>query len=107
MMTYKGYVGRIEFDDEADLFHGEIIGIRDVITFQGTSVQEIRAAMKDSVDDYIEMCQKHGKTPEKPFSGRLLLRLESELHRKIAWAAERDGKSLNRWIIEVLKKKAA
>lgn len=107
MISYKGYAGHIEFDDEADLFHGEIIGIRDVITFQGKSVDEIRQAMKDSIEDYLEMCQKHGKKPEKPFSGRLLLRLDTELHRRVACAADREGKSLNKWIVDALKEKAA
>lgn len=106
-MIYKGYIGRIEFDDEAEIFHGEILGIRDVVTFQGKSVEEIRRAMRESVEDYLEMCREHGKKPEKPFSGKLLLRLDSELHRQIARAAARDGKSLNRWIIEVLKGRAA
>ena len=65
-MIYKGYIGRIEFDDEAEIFHGEILGIRDVVTFQGKSVEEIRRAMRESVEDYLEMCQKHGKKPAPP-----------------------------------------
>lgn len=107
MLTYKGYVGVVEFDDEANIFHGEIIGIRDVVTFQGLSVDEIREALKDSVDDYIDMCHKHGKEPEKPFSGKLVLRLESDLHRRVACAAHREGKSINRWITDTLRDKAA
>ena len=102
MLSYKSYVGRVEFDDEVDIFHGEIIGIRDVITFQGQSVIEIKKAMEESVDDYLEMCDKHGKKPDKPFSGKLILRLDSELHRKIACAALREGKSINKWIMENL-----
>jgi len=107
MLKYKDYIGQVEFDDEANLFHGEIIGIRDVVTFQGKTVDDIRQAMTESVDDYLEMCEKHGKKPEKPFSGKLILRLPSELHRKLACAALRDGKSLNKWIVETLNKKAA
>ena len=107
MLTYKDYVGQVEFDDEANLFHGEIIGIRDVITFQGKSVAEIRKAMKDSVEDYLEMCKKHGKEPEKPFSGKLIVRLNSDLHRKVACAALREGKSIKKWITETLDQKAA
>lgn len=107
MLTYKGYVGVVEFDDEANIFHGEVIGIRDVVTFQGQTVDEIREALKDSVDDYIDMCHKHGKEPEKPFSGKLVLRLESELHRRVACAALREGKSINKWIADTLKDKAA
>ena len=102
MLSYKSYVGRVEFDDEADVFHGEIIGIRDVITFQGQFVNEIRQAMEESVDDYLDMCKKHNKQPDKPFSGKLILRLNSELHRKIACAALREGKSINKWIMENL-----
>lgn len=107
MLNYKGYIGVVEFDDEANIFHGEVIGIRDVVTFQGQSVDEIREALKDSVDDYIDMCRKHGKEPEKPFSGKLVLRLESELHRRVACAALREGKSINKWIADTLKDKAA
>ncbi len=107
MLSYKGYVGQVEFDDEANIFHGEIIGIRDVITFQGKSVAEIRKAIKESVEDYFDMCKKHKKEPEKPFSGKLILRLNSDLHRKVACAALRDGKSINKWIMETLDEKAA
>lgn len=107
MLSYKGYMGQVEFDDEVGIFHGEIIGIRDVITFQGKSVTEIRKAMEDSVEDYFDMCEKHKKEPEKPFSGKLILRMNSDLHRKIACAALREGKSINKWIIEILDGKAA
>lgn len=107
MMQHKGYVGRVEFDSDADIFHGEIVGIRDVITFQGKSVKEIKKAMIDSVEDYLDMCKKHGKEPEKPFSGKLIIRLNSELHRKVACAALSEGKSINKWITETLEDKAA
>lgn len=102
MLSYKGYVGRVEFDNVAEIFNGVIIGIREVITFHGKSVAEIRMAMEESLEDYFALCKKQRKEPEKPFSGKLVLRLDSELHRKIACAALREGKSLNKWIIEVL-----
>src|SRR5690606_9741 len=70
MMEYKGYRARVEFDDEAELFHGEVIGTRDVITFQGRSVEELKTAFADSVDDYLEFCASQGKAPDKPYSGR-------------------------------------
>lgn len=107
MLTYNGYVGHVEFDSDADIFHGEIIGIRDVITFQGKTVDEIKQSMKDSLEDYFDMCRKHKKEPEKPFSGKLIVRLNSELHRKVACAALREGKSINKWIAETLETKAA
>lgn len=75
MLRYKGFTGHVEFDDEAGLFHGEVIDLRDVITFQGTSVEELERAFQDSVDDYLEFCEERGEEPDKPFSGRLMLRL--------------------------------
>ncbi len=78
MMQYKGYVARIDFDEEANVFHGEVVNIRDVITFQGKSVEEIRNAFHDSIDDYLEFCAQRNEQPEKPFSGRLTIRLSPE-----------------------------
>jgi len=83
MMEYKGYIGRVEFDDEAGIFHGEVINLRDVITFQGESVAEIRRALKDSVNDYLEFCAERNEEPEKPLSGGFMLRIPPELHQKI------------------------
>ncbi len=68
-------MARIEFDEEANVFHGEVVNIRDVITFQGKSVEELRKAFEDSVDDYLEFCAQHNEEPEKPFSGRFTIRL--------------------------------
>lgn len=107
MLSYKGYIGRVEFDDAADIFHGEIIGIRDVVTFQGKSVSELRKAMEDSVEDYLAMCKKHNREPEKPFSGKLILRLNSELHRRVACTALKAGKSINSWITSILTEKTS
>jgi predicted HicB family RNase H-like nuclease len=71
-MKYKGYVGMVTFDDEAGIFHGEVINTRDVITFQGTCVEELRQAFIDSIDDYLAFCAERGEEPEKPFSGHLV-----------------------------------
>jgi len=102
MMKYKNYIAIAEFDDEANIFHGEVINIRDVITFQGTSVKELRKTFKDSVEDYLAFCAKRGEEPEKPFSGQFVLRLNPEQHRQIVIAAKREGKSLNTWAKEHL-----
>ncbi|HEV2855565.1 MAG TPA: type II toxin-antitoxin system HicB family antitoxin [Thermoanaerobaculia bacterium] len=103
MLTYKGYSGHVEFDDEAGLFHGEVLDTRDVITFQGTSVEELTQAFQDSIDDYLEFCEKRGEEPDKPFSGRVMLRVPPTLHRRVYAQARREGKSLNQWIVEKLK----
>jgi predicted HicB family RNase H-like nuclease len=97
-MKYKGYFAKVEFDDEADIFHGEVINLRDVITFQGQTVNALRKAFKDSVDDYLEFCAEQGEEPEKPYSGKFVVRVEPELHKKIAIIAKKNGKSLNSWV---------
>ena len=103
MMEYKGYIGQVTFDDEADIFHGEVVNTRDVITFQGKSVEEIRLAFRDSVNEYIAWCKEREKTPEKPFSGKFVVRIPPALHRSIFLSAKQEGKSLNRWIEEHLE----
>ncbi len=102
MLEYKGYTGNVEFDPEAGLFHGEVLDTRDVITFQGTSVEGLQQAFRDSVDDYLDFCKERNEEPEKPFSGRLMVRLSSDLHRKLYVEAKRGGKSLNQLISERL-----
>ena len=106
-LEYKGHIGVIEYDDDAGIFHGEVINLRDVITFQGECVADLREALKDSVEDYLEFCAERGEEPEKPFSGNLPLRINPELHRKIYIKAKSEGVSLNRWISEALEKQVA
>lgn len=105
MLKYKGYTGRFEFDDEAGIFHGEVLELKDVITFQGKTVREIERSFRDSVDDYLAFCEERGEEPDKPFSGRLMLRLPPSFHRKAYVDARREGKSLNQWIMEKLESK--
>ncbi len=104
MLNYKGYTGRAEYDDESGLLHGEVLDLRDVVTFQGRSVDDLETAFRDSIDDYLEFCAQRGEVPDKPFSGRLMLRLPPELHRRVYVRAQHEGKSLNQWISEWLEK---
>ena len=106
-MTYKGYMGFVEFDDEANIFHGEVVNIRDVVTFQGASVKELQKAFRDSVDDYLDLCAKRGEEPDKPFSGKFVVRLKPEDHRQISIAAKKEGKSLSAWVRDHLVRDAA
>ncbi len=103
MMNHEGYIATVELDEEAGLFHGEVINTRDVLTFQGQTFEELRTAFADTVDDYIEWCRERGKEPERPYSGNFTLRLTPELHRGVAAAAARAGKSLNRYVAETLE----
>jgi predicted HicB family RNase H-like nuclease len=103
MMTYKGYVGDVEYDHEAKIFHGEVVNTRDVITFQGTSVEELERSFQESVDDYLSWCAGEGTSPEKPFSGKFNLRLSPDLHREVAIAAKRLNKSMNAFVEDAIK----
>jgi predicted HicB family RNase H-like nuclease len=107
MMEFKGYIGRVEFDDEASVFHGEVINMRDVITFQGESVAELKKAFRDSVNDYLAFCKSRGEEPDKPFSGQFVTRIPPELHRQVNLAASLSGKSLNAWVSEQLQSAVA
>lgn len=102
MLTYKGYHGKVVFDEDSGLLHGEVVDLRDVITFQGKSIDEIKQAFHDSVDDYLEFCSQRNEEPDKPFSGRLMLRLPSNIHRSVYVRAKKEGKSLNEYITEKL-----
>lgn len=104
MMKYKNYAGHVEYDSDAKIFHGEVLGIKDVVTFQGRTVEEIEQAFKDSVDDYLDFCRKRGEEPDKPFSGKFNLRISPELHAKLSIAAQIEGESLNHYISKMLEK---
>jgi predicted HicB family RNase H-like nuclease len=104
MMKYKGYLGKVEFDADADILHGEVVGIRDVVTFQGRSVKEIEKAFRDSVDDYLAFCKERGESPNRTCSGHFVLRIDSELHRKAEMLASASSKSLNAWVADCLSR---
>jgi predicted HicB family RNase H-like nuclease len=102
-MTHKGYEGIAKFDEEAGIFTGEVINTRDVITFQGKSVAELKRAFEESVADYLEFCASRGEEPDKPFSGMFTVRMSPEMHRHVALEARRKGKSLNAYVVGRLK----
>jgi predicted HicB family RNase H-like nuclease len=105
-MTHDGYVATIELDEEAGLFHGEVVNTRDVLTFQGRTPDELKTAFADTIADYVAWCRDRGKEPERPYSENFTVRLPPELHRRIAAAAARQGKSVNAFIAETLDRVA-
>ncbi len=105
-MEYKGYLAHIQLDDEAGLFHGEVANIRDVITFQGQSVEELRQAFEDSIEDYLAFCLERGEEPNRPYTGLFTVRLSPEQHRKVVLAAEKTGQRVDMWVTEVLERAA-
>ncbi len=103
-MKYKGYEAKIEYDDEDRLFVGRVINTKDVIAFDGTSVEELEQSFQVVIEEYLEDCQAMGKEPDKPFSGRFNLRISPELHRKIALLANKQNVSLNTFVEQALEK---
>lgn len=107
MIEYKGYMGVFEFDPERETFHGTVVNTNDVISFYGSSIKELRQEMRKSVEEYLAFCQEQGRSPEKPFSGKLILRTNPDLHRRVALEAARHRLSMNAYLQEVLEKAVA
>lgn len=101
-MTFKGYAARIEYSDDDTCFIGHIAGIKDVIGFHAETVKELRAAFEEAVDDYLATCEKLGRAPQKPYSGKLMLRVPPEVHARAAMMAQAHGVSINQWASDVL-----
>jgi predicted HicB family RNase H-like nuclease len=107
MIEYKGYMGTVEYDAEAKLFHGDVLNTHDVITFQGTTAEEVETAFRASIDDYLDWCDKDGMEPESPYSGCFNVRLSPDLHRKIAAAAQKQQMSINSFVEKAVADKVA
>lgn len=105
-MHHEGYIATIDLDENAGLFHGEVVNTRDVLTFQGRTLDELRAAFADTIADYVDWCRERGKEPERPYSGAFSLRITPELHRRVAAAAARAGKSINGFVADALERVA-
>ena len=103
-MTYKGFAAKIEYSDDDYCFVGHIAGIKDVIGFHADSVKELRRAFEEAVDDYLVTCEKVGRAPQRPYSGKLMLRVPPEIHARAAMMAEAHGMSFNQWAADVLSK---
>lgn len=103
-MHHKGYTARIEFDDRDNLFVGRVLGLRSIISFHGETVAELRREFEVAIDDFLQDCQAQGIAPERPASGKLMLRVPPEVHGAALVAAQASGKSLNQWATEVLQR---
>ena len=103
-MEYKGYQADIRYDGEA--FYGTVVGTRDGVYFEATSLKELKKEFKFSIDDYLKFCAEQGDHPDKPFSGRIPLRIPAKLHRKALAAAKCEGKSLNGWVADTVERTA-
>lgn len=106
MLAYNNYAARIEYSSDDECFIGHIAGIKDVVGFHGETVTELKSAFEESVDDYLDTCNKVGKSPQKPYSGKLMLRIPPNIHAAVATAAELSGKSINQWATDALNREA-
>jgi len=106
MMEYKGYVAAVEFDDSVEVLHGRVVnsGPYPIATFEATDAKELRREFERSVDEYLAWCQEDGVEPRRPFSGKLNLRLGSELHALVAAAAGVNRMSINSWIVRAVRR---
>lgn len=102
MMEYKGYKAQIDFDSDAGIFIGQVINTRDGITFSGRSVDELTTAFQGAVDDYLELSSDLGGNVDRPYSGKISIRVNPILHRAIASCAQREGKSVGAWVADRL-----
>lgn len=107
VMNYKEYSARIEYSDEDGCFVGHLAGIRGVAGFHGESVSELKSAFEEAVDDYLAACKKLKRSPQRPYSGKVMLRIDPGLHAKAAMLAEAEGKSLNAWAQDALQRAIA
>ena len=106
-MTYKGYTARVEYSEEDGCFVGHLIGMRDVVGFDATTVKQLQSRFRKAVDDYLWASEQLGAKPEKPYSGRMMVRVAPELHAKASIAAQGAGKSLNQWVSQALERAVA
>ncbi|SLM32452.1 HicB family protein [Desulfamplus magnetovallimortis] len=106
LITYKGYIGEISFDKDSKIFYGHVVNTKDTITFQSENAKELEKEFQVSVDTYLDFCKELGELPEKPYSGRFVLRLSPDAHRSVALAAQAANQTLNKWAAQHLIQKA-
>jgi len=105
-MNHKGYTARHEYDERDNIFVGRVLGLRSIISFHGETVSDLRHEFEVAIEDFLRDCKEQGIKPEKPASGKLMLRVSPEIHGAALFAAQASGKSLNQWATEVLESAA-
>ena len=102
MLTYKGFLGFTDFDENADVFFGNVINANTIMSFRGSSVEDLKTSFHDVVDSYLNDCEREGIIPEKPFSGKITVRVSPALHRKVAIKAAEHKESMNQYLEELI-----
>lgn len=106
-LTYKGYIGSVNFSEKDGVFFGKIEGINGLVNFEGESVKELTRAFHEAVNDYLEYCEAEGIEPHKSYSGSLNIRISPEVHSRIATLARQTGLSINAFIKKALENQIA
>ncbi len=106
-LKYKGFLGSVNFSEEDNVFFGKIEGIDGLVNFEGTSVEELKSAFREAVDDYLAYCEQEGIVPHKSYSGTLNIRISPDVHRQIAVLASKAGVSINAFIKQALSREVA
>ena len=105
-LRHGEYIARIEFDPALDKFFGEVVNTPDVITFYGSSIDELKAELATSIAAHTAFCREQGIAPGKPYSGKFMLRMDPEQHARVSAAAASAGESMNAWAIKTLTREA-
>ena len=101
-MKYRGYTARIDYDPNAHILVGTIVGMSAKLTFHGAAVQELRDDFEFAVNHYLAACAAEGVKPERQSSGKLIIRIPPETHAQATVAAAAEAISLNEWIVRCL-----
>ncbi len=104
-IEYKNYLGSVEYSDEDEIFYGKILGIRDLVSYQGESVKELKMSFQESVEDYLQACKSSNKIPEKSFKGSFNVRIDADLHRLVFVLSKEKNISLNSFVADAIKEK--
>jgi predicted HicB family RNase H-like nuclease len=103
LLTYKGYLGSVEFDQDERLFYGKLAYIRALVSYEATDAEGLVRAFREAVDDYLDQCRAQGVAPESPLKGSFNVRIGPDLHRRAVIAAKRAGLSLNAFVTRALE----
>jgi len=103
-MTYRGFAGKIEFDDNAEVFCGTVVNTKVLMSFRGSNVAELKKSFRNVVDTYLAECEASGRPPEKPYNGTIIVRVDPEIHRRVALKAAASRKSMNKYVQSLLEK---
>jgi predicted HicB family RNase H-like nuclease len=107
MLTHQGYIGKVDFDDDAETFFGTVVNANVLISFRGRTVDELKESFHNVVDSYLEDCEKDGVGPEKPYNGTITVRVAPEIHRRVAIKASACKESMNKYVERLLEKDTA